>query len=89
MQITMIPVTDSSTVIEYGYDNEKSALVVNYKRTGPYRYEGISLPEFESIAHAESIGKGIRQVAVNKLYSRISEGKDFIRTGPINPPTNR
>ncbi len=77
--IKMIPVENSSTTIEYGYDKENKALIVNYRKTGLYSYDNISEEEFGSISKAESIGKGIRAIAANKIYQRIPEDKNFIR----------
>lgn len=76
--ITMIPVANSTSVIEYGYDTEKNVLIVNFVKTGPYQYANISQVEFDSIASYESPGKGIKAVVVNKIYNRMDE-KMFVR----------
>lgn len=76
--ITMIPTPNATSMIEYGYDSVNKELIVQYVRTGFYRYKNIEQEDFDKIALAESPSKGVRTCAMSKIHVKADESH-FVR----------
>jgi len=51
----------SSVVSTMGHDSQTDMMEVRFKGGKLYTYEGVTADQFESIRHAESVGKAFNQ----------------------------
>lgn len=60
----------SSSLISVGHDPENNVLYATFKN-GSYKYPETSVAEYESILNAESPGKKLWELKLNKKYEKI------------------
>ena len=68
----MIQVENSTSVISYGYNKEKNALLVRYHKSGNYEYSGVTEDQYKLIGINSSPGKAIKDLIKGKEYKKIS-----------------
>ena len=64
-------ITNSSQVIEIGYDKESKVFYVTYKNGGKYAYDNVEADLWEKAQTAESTGKFVAAYIKNHSFRKL------------------
>lgn len=69
---TLIENFTSTNINKFWYDPETMVLIVEYKGGTQYRYNEITIDEFQSLCDSESKGKYINESIKSKPYQKMT-----------------
>ena len=69
-------VQNSTNIKKLYYNKDTKVLTVEFKNNSQYKYDNVSLQEYQNFTLAESKGKYLKEVITNKVYHKVEQLND-------------